>query len=177
MPVKSGTTRRMSVTKTSPEIVGTYETPFRLQRPNNNIKEKCIMIQEGRHRKNPRDKGRFRGGTIAAGVLMTALLLTLLPASGGAHPPKEVLLSYDQANKTLEVRITHGVSDPTKHFIERVEISKAGKTISKTEYPNQPGETTFAYSYPLDAAPGDLIEVKASCSVFGSKTGKLTVGK
>jgi len=108
---------------------------------------------------------------------MTALLLALLPAPGGAHPPKEVVLTYDQAKQTLEVRITHVVSDPAKHFIEKVEIRKAGKTISQTEYQSQPGPETFSYTYPLDAAPGDLIEVKASCSIFGSKTEKLTVGK
>ncbi len=136
-----------------------------------------MMIQDERRCKHPEGRGRFCGGTIAACILMTAILLALLPASGGAHSPKEVVLSYDPAKKTLEVRITHGVSDPAKHFIDAVEIRKAGKTISKTEYQSQPGETTFVYSYPLDAAPGDAIEVKASCSVFGSKTGKLTVGK
>ena len=136
-----------------------------------------MMIREERHRKNPRDRGRFRGGIIAACILMTAILLALIPAPGGAHSPKEVVLSYDQAQKTLEVRITHAVSDPAKHFIETVEIRKAGKTISKTKYQSQPGEATFVYSYPLDAAPGDVIEAKAACSVFGSKTEKLTVGK
>ncbi len=136
-----------------------------------------MMIQEERCPRNPRGRGRLNGGAVAACILMTALLLALLPAPGGAHPPKEVVLSYDQAKQTLEVRITHVVSDPAKHFIEKVEIRKAGKTISQTEYKSQPGPETFSYTYPLDAAPGDLIEAKASCSIFGSKTEKLTVGK
>lgn len=136
-----------------------------------------MIIPEERLQKNPRGRGRLHGGAVAACILMTALLLTLLPAPGAANPPKEVVLTYDQAKQTLEVRITHGVSDPAKHFIANVEIRKAGKTISKTEYRSQPEPTTFVYSYPLDAAPGDVIEVKAACSVFGSKTEKLTVGK
>lgn len=136
-----------------------------------------MIIPEERLQKNPRGRGRLHGGAVAVCILMTALLLALLPAPGWANPPKEVVLSYDQAKKTLEVRITHGVSDPAKHYIAKVEIGKAGKTVSKTEYQSQPGPETFSYTYPLDAAPGDVIEVKASCSVFGSKTGKLTVGK
>ena len=136
-----------------------------------------MMIPEERLQKNQRGRGRLHGGAVAACILMTALLLALLPAPGWAHPPKEVVLTYDQAKQTLEVRITHVVSDPAKHFIANVEIRKAGKTISKTEYQSQPEKTTFVYSYPLDAAPGDVIEVKAACSVFGSKTEKLTVGK
>ncbi|MCX5821032.1 MAG: hypothetical protein NT047_14165 [Deltaproteobacteria bacterium] len=136
-----------------------------------------MIIPEERLQKNPSGRGRLHGGAVTACILMTALLLALLPAPGAAHPPKDVVLSYDQAKQTLEVRITHGVSDPAKHFIEKVEIRKAGKTISQTEYRSQPEQTTFVYSYPLDAAPGDVIEVKAACSVFGSKTEKLTVGK
>ena len=131
-----------------------------------------MMLPEERFQKNPRGRGHLHGGAVC--ILMTALLLALLPAPGAAHSPKEVVLSYDQAKQTLEVRITHVVSDPAKHFIEKVEIRKAGKTISKTEYQSQPGQTTFVYSYPLDAAPGDVIEVKAACSYFGSKTEKLT---
>ena len=133
-----------------------------------------MIIPEERLQKNPRGRGRLHGGAVAVCILMTALLLALLPAPGGAHSPKEVVLTYDQAKQTLEVRITHGVSDPAKHFIANVEIRKAGKTISKTEYQSQPEKTTFVYSYSLDAAPGDVIEVKATCSYFGSKTEKLT---
>lgn len=136
-----------------------------------------MIIPEERLQKNPRGRGRLHGGAVTVCILMTALLLALLPAPGGAHSPKEIVLTYDQAKQTLEVRITHVVSDPAKHFIANVEIRKAGKTISKTEYQSQPEKTTFVYSYPLDAAPGDVIEVKAACSVFGSKTEKLTVGK
>jgi hypothetical protein len=136
------------------------------------------MINQGKTvRKNQRGRGRLHGGVIAACIVMTALLLTLLPAPGAAHSPKEVVLTYDQAKHTLEVRITHSVSDPAKHYIASVEIRKGGKTISKTEYQSQPGPTTFAYSYPLDADPSDVIEVKASCSVFGSTTEKLDLRK
>ena len=136
-----------------------------------------MIVPEEKPRKNTKGRRHLHSGSVAVCIMTAALLLVLLPASGRAHPPKEVALSYDQAQKTLEVRITHGVSDPAKHFIEKVEIGKAGKAISKTEYKSQPGEATFVYSYPLVAAPGDVIEVKAACSIFGSKTEKLTVGK
>ena len=116
-------------------------------------------------------------GAVAACILMIALLPALLPASGAAHPPKEVVLSYDQAKHTLEVRITHISKDPASHYIKKVEIKKNGKASGVTEYQSQPGPETFSYTYPLDAAPGDVIEVKATCSYFGSKTEKLDMRK
>jgi hypothetical protein len=136
-----------------------------------------MMIPAEKLRKNPRGRGRMNGGAVTVCILMTALLLALLPAPGGAHPPKEIVLSYDQAQQTLEVRITHISKDPASHYIKKVEIKQNGKAGGVTEYQSQPGAETFSYTYPLDAAPGDAIEVKATCSVFGSKTGKLTVGK
>jgi desulfoferrodoxin (superoxide reductase-like protein) len=136
-----------------------------------------MNIQKKAVRKNPMGRGRLRRCASAACILVIALVLTLLPAPGAAHSPKEVVITYDQAKHMLEVRITHGVSDPAKHFVEAVEIRKGGKTISKTEYQSQPGPTTFVYTYPLDADPTDVIEVKASCSVFGSTTEKLDLRK
>ena len=127
--------------------------------------------------KNIQKKMGSRLVTIVVFILSAMLLSVGFPLPAVAHPPKEVFPLYDKAKKTLEVQITHAVSDPAKHFITTVEIRKAGKTISKTEYQNQPGQTTFVYSYPLDTAPGDVIEVNATCSVLGSKTGKLTMGK
>ena len=132
-----------------------------------------MMIPEERCPKNPRGRGRLHGGAVAVCILMTALLLALLPAPGGAHSPKEVVLTYDQAKHTLEVRITHPSQNPAAHYIKKVELKKNDQTISATEYQSQPEKTTFVYSYPLDAAPGDVIEVKANCSFFGSKTEKL----
>jgi hypothetical protein len=125
--------------------------------------------------KNPRGKGRMCA--IVAFILMTTLLPALLPAPGAAHSPKEVSLTYNQPQKTLEVRITHSVSDPAKHFVSSVEISRDGKTISRHEYRSQPGGSTVVYSYPLEPFPDGIIEVKVTCSVSGSTTEKLDMRK
>jgi hypothetical protein len=108
---------------------------------------------------------------------MTILLPALFPASGGAHSPQEVVLSYDQARHTLEVRITHASKDPATHYVKKVEIKRADKTIAATEYQSQPGQATFAYVYPVEIGAGDVIDVTATCSVFGSKTEKLDMRK
>ena len=136
-----------------------------------------MMIAEERNRKNQRRRRCLRGDAAVACVLMTILLPALFPASGGANPPQDVVLSYNQAQHTLEVRITHASKDPAAHYVKKVEIKKADKTIAMTEYQSQPGQATFAYVYPVEIGAGDVIEVKATCSIFGSKTAKLDMRK
>jgi hypothetical protein len=139
------------------------------------LKGEDIMIQE-KGKNLSKEKGS-RLVAVVVFIFSAILLIAGFPLSATAHSPKDVVLTYDQANKMLEVRITHSVKDPTSHYIKKVEIKKNGKESGVTEYQSQPGPETFSYTYPLDAAPGDVIEVKATCSIFGSKTGKLTVGK
>jgi hypothetical protein len=111
------------------------------------------------------------------GILLTTLLQLGFPFQAAANTPKEVLLTYDAAARTLTVQITHSSSWPTFHYIAKVEIKKGEKTISTTDYKSQPDQATFSYVYPIEAAPGDVLEVKASCSIFGSRTEKLTVNQ
>ena len=136
-----------------------------------------MMIAKERDRRNRRHRRCLRGDAVAACVLMTLLLPALFPVSGGANAPQEVVLSYDQAQRTLEVRITHPSKDPAAHYVKKVEIKRADKTITATEYQSQPGQATFAYVYPVEIGAGDLIEVKVTCSIFGSKTAKLDMRK
>lgn len=131
------------------------------------------MSEKERRQTSRRD---FLGISIK-GILLTGLLQLGFPFQAFANAPKEVLPAYDAAAKTLTVKITHPSSSPTFHYIDHVEIKKGGKTLLSTDYKSQPDKESFAYTYPIDAAPGDVLEVKAGCSIFGSRTEKLTVGK
>ena len=107
-------------------------------------------------------------------ALAAVAMVAFCPAIAGAHGPKEVKLGYDAAAKTLQATITH-TNFSASHYIEKVEVKKNGKPALSQEYKSQPSET-FTQSYKVEAAAGDVLEVKASCNKFGSKTEKLTVG-
>ncbi len=112
----------------------------------------------------------------AIAVVMQALFLPLVfPFPAAASAPDEVALSYDAAKRTLEVKITHPSKSPQRHYIEKVEVAKNGSFVTQGEYKEQPAQATYSYTYPVTAAPGDVLEAKAICSILGSKTGKLTV--
>ena len=82
-----------------------------------------------------------------------------------AHPPKDVSISYDLAQQTLSVTITHKTTFTSKHYIESVIITKNGTAVSIEEYTNQPKEKPFTNTYPVPAAAGDVLEVKATSRI------------
>lgn len=136
-----------------------------------------MMIAKERDLRSQQRRRCLRGDAVVACVLTTLLLTALFPVSGGANAPQEVVLSYDQAKRTLEVRITHTSKDPAAHYVKKVEIKRADKTIIATEYQSQPGQATFAYVYPVEIGAGEVVEVKVTCSIFGSTTAKLDMRK
>jgi desulfoferrodoxin (superoxide reductase-like protein) len=112
--------------------------------------------------------------TILVGIFA---LLAVCPTVVYANPPKEVTLVYNTGTQMLEVTIEHNSASPTWHYINKVEIKKNGTSVNTNEYTSQPDKSKFVYSYPVQAAKGDVLEVTATCNIYGSKTVKLTVDK
>jgi hypothetical protein len=52
--------------------------------------------------------------------MLATLLLLGFPFPAAANAPKEVLLTYDAAAKTLTVQITHSSSSPGWHYVAKV---------------------------------------------------------
>ncbi|MBW2672300.1 MAG: hypothetical protein JRD89_02640 [Deltaproteobacteria bacterium] len=73
--------------------------------------------------------------------------------------------------------ISHAVSNPQKHYVKKVIITKNGESVATHEYASQPGPSSFTYTYHVNAKAGDALKVRAKCNYFGSETGKLTVGE
>jgi len=117
----------------------------------------------------------------AAGLPWRALCLLLLAAwllpcgAAQATAPSDVKCSYDSVSQTLQVTITHASPFPNSHYIKGVEVRKNGQTVVSQSYKSQPPAPAFAYSYHVPASPGDVLEVKVNCSLWGSKAVTFTV--
>jgi len=114
---------------------------------------------------------------VCIGILLLFTVCFMYPQTSLAHAPKDVNLSYDSQSQILTVTMTHKSPFPNTHYIKSVEIKKNGNVVNTYKYENQPDQATFTYSYKVPATAGDTIETKASCSLFGSKTVNLTVGR
>jgi len=101
------------------------------------------------------------------------LVMVVFTAPAFSHNPADAALIYDQGKQTLSVTVTHSPFSDS-HYVKEVEIAKNGQVVGKYPCGSQPGDT-FTYTYKVPALPGDVLEAKATCSKYGSKTGKTSV--
>lgn len=120
---------------------------------------------------------RLKNVQVFIGILILFAVCFMYPQTSLANAPQDVKLSYDSPSQMLTVTITHKSPFPKFHYINNVEIKKNGNLVSTSKYENQPDQATFIYSYKVMAVVGETFEVKVSCSLYGSKTTNLTVGK
>ena len=110
-------------------------------------------------------------------VLILSIFCCLYPRMSFATSPQDVKLAYDAGTQELTVTITHPSAFPSHHYIKYVAITKNGADVIKNTYENQPDTDTFAYTYKVPAADGEMLEVTATCSWYGHKTVNMTVDK
>jgi hypothetical protein len=105
------------------------------------------------------------------------LILILCSANIQAHSPSSMKIIYDKEEKTIDVEITHSVSNPNTHYVNKIEVRINDELYETFDYTSQSGSS---FSYTLDsieASEGDEIEVKAICNQGGQITRQLTVGE
>ena len=115
-----------------------------------------------------------RSCTVPDTLRVSACILVVIPTGVliispvSAHPPSDMVLSYNETAKDLQVQITHQVPNPGVHYVQEVAVTINGKAVNTSTYTSQPSPDTFTYHYPVEVAPGDDIEVTARCSLAGS---------
>jgi desulfoferrodoxin (superoxide reductase-like protein) len=124
----------------------------------------------------------MKNKTYSASMMIIALFLLFwdvlgYPLNSYATPPQDVKVSYDSNSHSLKVTITHKTLSQNFHYIKYVTIMKNGTIISNNKYGNQPNPEMFTYTYNLPAVEGDLLEVTATCNIFGSKKTTLALAK
>ena len=115
------------------------------------------------------------GGISLISFIVVCSLVGLFSSSVVANLPSEMMLSYESVTQTLEVSITHQVSNPDVHYIYNIVIKNNGEIVSTNNYTTQPSSTSFTYSYDINATKGDVVTVVANCIQGGLLSSDLTV--
>ncbi len=110
-------------------------------------------------------------------VILTILISGfLLFNTAYANEPSSLTLSYDSSSQMLSVTVGHYTYDVTVDYISSVEVKINGKPYQTFNYTSQYDKNIAAFSYKIEANPGDQIEVTATSKLGGSKTSSITVG-
>ena len=101
-------------------------------------------------------------------LLFGFFVFFVLLAEAYAHPPSDIQITFDPKTKILNAVIIHDVSNPSAHFIKKVDVSVNGKEIIQQNISRQDNFNTQAVNYLIpDAKEGDLFSVEAYCSISG----------
>ncbi len=91
-----------------------------------------------------------------------------LASSAYAHPPASINVKYDPATKQITAIIAHQVSNPQRHYIEKVKVQLNQQTpiIKRFVFQKTAREQEFVISIP-NAVSGDVIVIEAYCNKGG----------
>ncbi len=84
-----------------------------------------------------------------------------------AHPPSDLDVSYDFDEQVLTVVVTHPVSDPSTHYIHKVEVYVNDVDVIDEDFQNQQANDSFTLEFSVGAEAGDEIKVEAECNING----------
>ena len=102
-------------------------------------------------------------------LLLAALFAAVACTAAFAHPPKNVVCSWNAQNSTLTVSATHEVNDPAKHFVLTVTLLENGKQIVFKQYTKQDSAEKFTDSVLLKGMKsGTKLRVILMCNIMGS---------
>ena len=102
-------------------------------------------------------------------VTLMCISFLLCSAIAYAHPPTDIIITFDPATKMVKAVIVHPVSNPQGHFIKKVDVGLNGKEIIEQQISRQDTTTEQSVCYLVpDAKPGDTISVEGYCSISGT---------
>lgn len=111
-------------------------------------------------------------------ILVLFFCFFFLSAIAYAHPPQDIMVTFDKQMKILQAIIVHNVKNPENHYIKRVDVSLNGKEILTHFISRQDNNETQIVTYLIpDAKDGDVISVEGYCSINGALEKKIEAGK
>ncbi len=108
-------------------------------------------------------------------ILLSMVFMVLIAGACAANPPKSVDVSV--VGKQVKVTVTHIVGGSKTHYIYKVEVFVNGtQMVWQNLLSQESDQVSVVYLIPSLKAQ-DVLEVKATCNIFGDKITKVIVGQ
>jgi hypothetical protein len=110
---------------------------------------------------------------------MKSLILLIVSAlvfstNGFCNNPSDINVTVKEG--AIEVVVFHSVSDPTTHYIKRVEVKLNGEKTAEKNFTSQTDDMTQKTGFDIASLKkGDVLEIAAYCSRSGELKKSVTV--
>lgn len=104
---------------------------------------------------------------IVSFITMTVIFVSATVAL--AHPPKNIIVTWDKAQETLQVSAEHTVNDASKHYVLSMTILDGNNQLLIKQYTKQDSLNKFSDSVVLKGMKtGTKLRVQLVCNIMGS---------
>jgi hypothetical protein len=108
--------------------------------------------------------------------LLGIFVLAVMAGAGLAHPPSDLVISYNRTDGMLAVNAPHSVPDGRRHYIEEFTVSVDGNVYYRLLPSWQiEGKEAVAAFHMGELKAGAVVEVYAKCSRAGDLKKSFTV--
>jgi len=111
------------------------------------------------------------------GIFLFLFILSFVTSLAYAHPPSDIKIAFDPKTKMLTAVIMHNTSNPSSHYIRKVDIGLNGNEIIEYSLGRQENNESQTISYRIpEAKEGDTLSVEGYCSISGKLEKEIKVG-
>lgn len=105
--------------------------------------------------------------------LLFIMILAILP-SAYPHSPSDIAITVSA--QSVNIKVSHSVSDPAAHYIKKIVIKVNNEDIFTDEFTSQPGDYQLLERAIPGLKKGDVLVITAYCSRYGELTKEFKVG-
>lgn len=101
-------------------------------------------------------------------ILVAFIIFSAVVSTAFAHPPSDIKITFDPQTKMLKAVVMHNTSNPTTHYIKKVDIGLNGEEIIEHTISREDNNESQTVKYLIsDAKDGDVISVEGYCNLSG----------
>lgn len=108
-------------------------------------------------------------------ILFVVTLLFVISPLANASPPRDLQLKYDLSGQNLEIKMKHATIENREHYIRMITVTVNSEEPKVYRFTFQKAAALVETVIPLVLKPGDIVDVKAVCSLGGNAQAQLTV--
>jgi hypothetical protein len=107
-------------------------------------------------------------------IIASLVLVLILSTNAFCHSPSGINVAFKEGG--IDLVVFHSVSDPATHYVKKIEVQLNGVKNAEKTFTSQTDDTTQKTGFDiLSLKKGDVLEITAYCSKFGSVTKSVTV--